>query len=278
MHTHENVIPLGGEKGITGGFVSHSTGSEQGEIKKGRLKGTFVSVFVEGRAWLFMPASSVHDTIQKTVWFVSQHRRRSEGREMACVPLVAERCAVRPAISGGFWWRRDGQDNAAQDGSFTESSTQIKERNPVNSHSSHTRTEPQSNWCHSLVYVWCGGSNATAPTTSADQPEKKSGVKMSDSPLYRTPSARKNQVSCRSSHLTDRQTPSVALSCPSSFSNANTHMRRPQNGDAETLIPIGRLPCTAWARSLPFPFLFAAVYLRWKYLHVTAPADTMHMW
>lgn len=235
-------------------------------------------MFVEGRAWLFMPASSVHNTIQKTVWFVSQHRRRSEGREMACVPLVAERRVVRQAISGCFWWCRDGQDNAVQDGSFTKSLTWIKERNPVNSHSSHTRTEPQSNSWHTLVYVWCGGSDATAPTTSADQPEKKSGVKMSDSPFYRTHSAHKNQISRRASHLIDRQTPSLALSCPSSFPNANTHMRWPQNGHAETLILIVRLPFTAWARSLPFPFLFAAVYLRWKYLHVTAPADTMHMW
>lgn len=220
-----------------------------------------------------MPASSAPNTIQKTVWFVSQHRQRSEGREMACVPLVAERFVVRQAISGCFWWRRDGQDNVVQDGSFTKTLTWIKERNPLNPHSSHTRTE-----LHSLVYVWCGGSKETAPTTSADQPEKKSGVKMSDSPFYRTHSAHKNRISCRASYLIDRQTPSLALSCPSSFSNRNTHMRRPQNGDAETLILIVRLPCTAWARSLPFPFLFAAVYLRWKYLHVTAPADTMHMW
>lgn len=35
MHAHENLIPLRGkEKEITGGFVSHSAGSEQREIKK----------------------------------------------------------------------------------------------------------------------------------------------------------------------------------------------------------------------------------------------------
>lgn len=37
MHAHENLIPLRGkEKEITGGFVSHSAGSEKREIKKKR--------------------------------------------------------------------------------------------------------------------------------------------------------------------------------------------------------------------------------------------------
>lgn len=128
----------------------------------------------------------------------------------------------------------------------------------MNSHSSHTRTEPQSNLCHSLVRVWCGGSNATAPTTSADQPEKKSGVKMSDSPFYRTHSAHKNQISCRASHLIDRQTPSLALSCPSSFSNANTHemttkrARRNPNSNRQTpmhrLSPLSPVPISFCGR------------------------------
>lgn len=35
MHAHEKLIPLRGkEKEITGGFVSHSAGSEQREIKR----------------------------------------------------------------------------------------------------------------------------------------------------------------------------------------------------------------------------------------------------
>jgi len=52
-------------------------------------------------------------------------------------------------------------------------------------------------------------------------------------------------------------------------------------GDTEILPLIVKLQyAVEAAKSLGTLFLIslAAVYLRWKYLHLTAPADTMHMW